>query len=167
MKKILTIALIAFTLSAFSSNPIKLGHINSAELMRLMPELEQAELELQAHGRQMEEVLRTMFTEYENLLTDFQANQQQWTELIRNTRMRAIQDLQSRIEDFQQTSQRDFDQMRERLFTPIIEKARQAIEEVAREHKYSYIFDTSGGTLLFANDSDNILELVKRKMNLR
>jgi outer membrane protein len=167
MKNFLTTILAALTLSAFSSNPIKLGHINSAELMRMMPELEQAEQRLQAENRDLESQLRTMITEYENLVTDFQSNQQQWSELIRNTRVRAIQDLEQRIQEFRQDSERSFDELRDRLFAPIIEKARQAIEDVAKEHKYSYIFDTSGGTLLFANDSDNVLELVRAKLNLR
>ena len=165
MKKFLTIALIAFSFSAFSQ--IKLGHVNSAELMRLMPELAAAEQELQTHSRELENVLRTMITEYENLVADFQANQQQWSELIQQTRVRAIQDLENRIQEFRQTSERDFEQQRDRLFTPIIEKARKAIEDVAKENKYSYIFDTSGGTLLFANESDDVLELVKKKLNLK
>jgi outer membrane protein len=165
MKKLLTLTFIALAFSAFSQ--IKLGHINSAELMQLMPELEQAQQEVAKQGRDLEADLRTMLTERENMVNDFQANQQQMTELIRNTRIRAIQDLESRIQDFQQSAEREITEIQERSFAPIIEKARQAIEEVAKEHKYSYIFDTSGGTLLFANDSDNVMELVKKKLNLK
>ena len=165
MKKFLTIALTAFAFSAVSQ--VKLGHINTAELMRLMPELERAEEQMQAFGREVESQSRTMITEYENLLQDFNVNAQQWTDLIRETRTRAIRDLGARIEDFRQSSEREFEQMRERLLTPIIERAREAIEAVARENNFSYIFDTSGGTLLFAIESENILEQVKRKMNLR
>jgi len=164
MKKFLTIALVAFTFSAFSQ--IKLGHINSAELMRLMPELELAEQQLQLTNRDLESQLRTMIAEYQNLMSDFEANQQQMSELIRNTRIRAIQDLQGRIQEFQQDSERSLEELQATLFTPIIEKARQAIEEVAKENKFSYVFDTSGGTLLYATDSENILELVKKKLNL-
>jgi outer membrane protein len=164
MKKILTLIFTALAFTAFSQ--IKLGHINSAELMRLMPELAEAEQQLQAYNRDLEAQSRTMMTELENMYNEFQANQQQWSELIRSTRVRAIQDLESRIQDFRQNAERDFEQERDKLFTPIIEKAREASEAVAKEQTYSYIFDTSGGTLLFANDSDNVLELVKKKMNL-
>ncbi|MCL2027563.1 MAG: OmpH family outer membrane protein [Bacteroidales bacterium] len=167
MKKILTLIFAALTFTVAASSQIKLGHINSAELMRLMPELEEAELELQAHNRELEEMSRTMITEYENLVNEFQANQQQWSELIRNTRVRAIQDLETRIQEFRQSSERTFEQKREDLFSPIIEKARAAIEEVAKEHKYTYIFDTSGGTLLYSAESDNVMELVKKKMDLK
>jgi outer membrane protein len=165
MKKILTIIFAAFTMTAFSQ--VKLGHINSAELMRLMPELTEAEQQLQAYNRELEDVSRTMITELENMYNEYQANQQQWSELIRSTRVRAIQDLESRIQEFRQDSERSFEQRRDALFSPIIEKAKEAIEAVAKENRYSYIFDTSGGTLLYSAESDNVMELVKKKMNLK
>jgi hypothetical protein len=37
---------------------------------------------------------------------------------------------------------------------------------VAKEGKFGYIFDTSGGTLLYQQDSDDIMESVKKKLNL-
>ena len=165
MKKILTIIFAALALSAFSTTP-KFGHINSTELMGMMPELEAATQRLQLENRELESQLRTMIAERENLVSDFQANAEQWSELIRNTRIRAIQDLEQRINEFHQDSERSFELLRESLFAPIIEKIRQAIEEVAKENNYSYIFDTAQGTLLFAADSESVLELVKRKLNL-
>jgi outer membrane protein len=165
MKKLLTLTFIALAFSAFSQ--IKLGHINSAELMQQMPEVEQAQQQLQTESRELEAVLRTMSTDYENLINEFQANQQQMTELIRNTRIRAIQDLESRIQDFRQDADRRMSEMQSNLFTPIIEKAHNAIKDVAKENKYSYIFDTSGGTLLYAIESDDVMELVKKKLNLK
>jgi len=168
MKKILTTTalILALAFTAFSQQTIKLGHINSAELMRAMPELEEAEQRLQQEVREAEAAYRTMMTELQNLAQEFQANQAQWSELIRTTRIRAIQDLEQRIQDFEQQSQRELQFLQESLMAPIIERARRAIEDVARDNGFTYIFDTSGGMLLFAADSDDILPLVKRQMNL-
>lgn len=165
MKKTLTIIFAALTFSAFSAQ-LKLGHINSAELMSLMPELQQANERLQQEVREAEAAYSTMITEFQNLAQEFEANSQQWSDLIRSTRMRAIQDLQQRIQEFEQQSQRELQFLQETLMTPIIERARTAIEAVARENGFTYIFDTSGGMLLFAADSDDILPLVKRRLNL-
>ena len=38
--------------------------------------------------------------------------------------------------------------------------------EVAEEGKYTYIFDKSMGTLLYAEDSENIISKVKKKLGL-
>ena len=169
MKKTLTIItlLLALSFSAFSSQPVKLGHVNSQELLRLMPELDSAEQTLQRHIREFQAEAMAMQTELENQYNEFQANQNQWSELIQRTRFRAIQDLEQRIQEYQQTAQRELEELRTRLFEPIIEKAHEAIAQVAREHRYTYVFDTAQGVLLFSNDSDDILELVKRKLDVK
>jgi outer membrane protein len=55
---------------------------------------------------------------------------------------------------------------REEKYAPILEKADIAIKEVAAEGKYTYIFDASTGSLLFADESENILSKVKAKLGL-
>jgi outer membrane protein len=165
MKKILTTILIALTFSAFSQ--IKLGHINSSDLMRLMPELEEAQQKLQAYGRELQAESQTMRTALENMYNEFQANQNQWSELIQKTKMRAIQDLDARIQDYMQNAENDYKEQEAKFLNPIIEKAREAIAEVAKENKYTYIFDISVGALLYYSDSEDILDLVKKKMNLK
>ncbi|MDR0437552.1 MAG: OmpH family outer membrane protein [Bacteroidales bacterium] len=167
MKKFLTIIFAALTFSAFSSSPLKLGHINSEDLMKQMPEVEAANLALQAEIRDLESQSRSMMTEYENLINEFRANENQWSDLIKQSRIRAIQDLEARIQDFQRSAESVLEEQRTNLFNPIIEKARGAIAEVAKEHKYTYIFDTMVGALLYYGDSEDILELVKKKLNLK
>ena len=165
MKKILTIALIAFSFSAFAQ--IKLGHINSTDLLRLMPELDTAEQRLQNYIRDFQAEARSIQTELENKYNEFQANQNQWSELIKQTRFKAIQDLEARLQDYSQSAERILEEQRAQLFNPIIEKAREAIAEVAKEHKYTYIFDSSVGVLLYFGESDDIINLVKKKLNLK
>ena len=52
------------------------------------------------------------------------------------------------------------------LLEPILQKARKAIEDVASEGNYTYIFDKSVGSILYAKESENILEKVKKKLKL-
>ena len=169
MKKILTIItlLLALSFSALATQPVKLGHINSTDLMRLMPELDSAEQQLQAFSRDYESEMRAMQTEYQNRVSEFEANQSQYSDLIRQARVRAIQDLGSRMEEYRQNAQEQFEAEQTKLMTPIIEKAREAISAVAKEHKYTYIFDSSVGALLYFGDSEDILELVKKKLDLK
>ena len=166
MKKTLTLILAALTFSAFSQT-LKLGHINTEEIIRAMPELTAAQTDLENHARELDETLRTMGTELENRYAAFQANQANMSELIQQTRFRELQDLQARIEDFQQNARRSMEQRQQALFTPIFDRVRVAIEEVAKENNYAYVFETSGGTLLYARESDDISELVRRKLNIR
>jgi outer membrane protein len=53
------------------------------------------------------------------------------------------------------------------LYSPIIKKAEDAINAIAKEKGYSYIFDTSVGAVLFAQESDDVMSLVKAKLSLK
>jgi outer membrane protein len=56
---------------------------------------------------------------------------------------------------------------KEELYSPIIKKAEDAINAIAKEKGYSYIFDTSVGAVLFAQESDDVMALVKAKLSLK
>ena len=49
---------------------------------------------------------------------------------------------------------------------PIIVKARKAIEDVFEEGGYTYVFDKTAGSILFAKENENIMPLVKKKLGL-
>ena len=78
-----------------------------------------------------------------------------------------INDLEQRIQDFQDSAQQSLQKKKEEIYTPIIKKAEDAIKGIAKEKGYSYIFDTSVGVVLFAQESDDILPQVKTKLGLK
>ena len=52
------------------------------------------------------------------------------------------------------------------IMEPIITKARKAIEDVFNEEGYTYIFDKSSGSILFAKETEDIMPLVKKKLGI-
>jgi len=57
--------------------------------------------------------------------------------------------------------------MEQRLLSPIIQAARQAIEEVATELGYTYVFDSATGAILHFPPGDNLLEPVKARLGIQ
>ena len=51
------------------------------------------------------------------------------------------------------------------LSKPIYDKAKKGIEAVAKEGAYKYVLDTSSGVVLYSEPSDDILLLVKKKLD--
>ena len=88
-------------------------------------------------------------------------------EPIHDAKMKEISDLEQRIQDFQESAQTSMQKKKEELYAPIIKKAEDAISAIAKEKSYSYIFDTSVGAFLYAQDSDNVMSLVKTKLGLK
>jgi outer membrane protein len=165
MKKlIIAVIAIAFTFPALAQQ--KFGHIDSGALLELMPEKKKAETELEAFAKEFQTALEDMAKEYEGKVQTFQAEEKGMVATVRNTKMREIADLERRIQEFQQQAQEEIANKEQEVLTPIIDKARKAIDEVAKAKGYTYVFDSSLGVLLYADDTEDILADVKAKLGL-
>lgn len=158
-------------LGTFSQLPaqstLKFGHVNSTQLLSLMPETKNADSTLQKFGASLESQLKTMTGEYQNKISEFKSKEASMAEPIRDAKLKEISDLEERIQSFQESAQSSMQKKKEELYTPILKKAEEAINAVAKENKYSYIFDTGAGSLLYAQESDDVLSLVKTKLGLK
>ena len=165
MKKIILITFLSIV--AFNSNAQnKFGHLDSQELLLLMPERKAAENSIADFAKTLEAQLSAMSAEYQQGLQEYQENEANYNDLVKKDKEAEILGLQQRIQTFQQDAQQSLAAKEQELLEPILSKARKAIEEVAKEGKYTYIFDKTGGTILYANESEDVLPLVKKKLGL-
>jgi len=144
----------------------KLGHINSAELLGLMPERKVAAAKMDSITKDVQKSLQDMMTEYRTKQEKFSAESAALSSLVKKDREDELNSLGQRIQKFQEDAQQSLQDEEAKLIEPIVTKAKKAIEQVAKENGYTYIFDTSAGALLFWEESDNVLALVKKKLNL-
>ena len=165
MKKITFLALLSIlALSAIAQN--KFGYIDSQELLMLMPERKTAEANVQNFAKSLEAQLGSMTAEYQQSVQEYQANEATYTDLVKQDKVAEITGLEQRIQNFQQNAQQSLQTKEQELLEPILAKARKAIEDVANEGDYTYIFDKSIGSILYAKDSENVLNLVRKKLGL-
>jgi outer membrane protein len=167
MMKLVPLSL-GIIMMAFCANAqtLKLGHVNSAEILALMPEAKVADGELQKFGASLESQLKTMGAEYQAKLQDYQSKQELMADAIKQTKEKEIGDLENRIREFQQTAQESVQNKKQELYAPILKKAEEAIKATAKENNYTYILDSSGGVILYSESSTDIGPLVKKKMGL-
>ena len=157
--------MLCFTISASAQ---KLGHINSADLLQVMPEIKAADSTLQTYQKQLEDQNQTMLTEYQTKVAEYQKNEVTMPDAVKEVKQQELQDLQQRIQQFQQTAQDKFQSKKEELYSPILKKAEDAIHAVAKENNYSYVFDTSAGAVVyFPPDADDLMALVKKKLGIK
>lgn len=168
MIKFLKLSIVLILLySGTSQAQIKLGHINSNQLLTFMPETKNADSSLQKFGSSLENQLKTMSAEYDSKVSDFKSKESSMAEPIREAKLKEITDLEGRIQDFQQSAQTSIQKKKEELYSPIIKKAEDAIHAIGKEKGYTYLFDSSGGMLLWSQDSEDIMPLVKAKLGLK
>ena len=164
MKKLTLI--IIFVFFAFGTFAQKFGHINSQELLSLMPERTTAETSLQNYAKGLESQLTSMQTEYQSMVENYQNNEESYDDLTKQDKIAEIQSLQERLTTFQQSAQSSLQQKEQKLLQPILEKAQNAIDAVADKGKYTYILDSSSGFILYSKDSEDILEKVKLELKI-
>lgn len=167
IKALLLAVIVTTSFSAFAQKSVKIGHINSNELLAAMPERDGVQKEIEDYAAQLTTTMDAMRKEYETKVVDFQSKQDVMTDIIRDNKIKEITDLEKRITEFQKTAQADLQKKEEKLLQPIIDKAKQAIDDVAKENNYTYILDSSLGVVLYSVDSDDILPLVKKKLGIQ
>lgn len=163
----MVIALSAVMSAGYSQVNAKLGYIDSNELLELMPGKDSIQTALQDYQKTLETQLQTMYAEYQTKVQDYQTNSRTMSDIIRQTKEKELADLETRIQTFQQQADTDLQNKQVELLQPLLDKAKNAINTVAKENGYTYIFDVGTGAFLFYDKGDNILPLVKAKLGLK
>ena len=166
LKMTLMIAVLTISTAMFAQKSQKTGYINSNDLMSAMPERNDVQKELEEYANQLKVTMDAMRKEYETKVADFQSKQDVMTDVIKETKIKEITDLEKRIGEFQQTAEADLQKKEQELLQPIIDKAKKAINDVAAENGYTEITDTSLGVVLYFDEKYDILSLVKKKLGI-
>jgi len=145
----------------------KFGYINSAELLKIMPEAKKADASLNAYVKGLENQFGSLQKDYQQQITEYQAQEKTMVDAVRQTKIKAITDLEQKMQQSQVSAQQQIAQKRESLFKPILDKAETAIKTVGKENNYDYIFDTSSGSFIYAHEGHNVMPLVKAKLNIK
>lgn len=160
-------ALILISFSA-GAQSLKIGYIDSNEVMNIMPERDSIEVALMKFQQQLEKELKAMATEYQAKVTSYQNDMATMSNLVKQSKEKEITDLQNRIQEFQQNADQEFNDKRIELLNPLINKVKKAIDEVGKENNYTYILDSATGVILHIGpNAENVLTLVKAKLKLK
>ena len=165
--KLIVITIFLFSGTTVNAQTYKFGHINSQELLSLMPERDSAEAKIQQYAKELEGELELMNVEYNNKLNDYVEKRDNLTPLVKQTKEQELNEIQKRIQDFTTNAEQELQQQNAQMIQPIILKAEKAIKDVAKENGFTYIFDLSRGSVIyFSEQSEDILPLVKKKLGL-
>jgi len=165
MKKVLLTLLVCVGI-ILSAQAQKFGYLNPSELLAMMPENIEMQEELQTYAKGLESQLSAMQAEYEKKVVEYQQNETSYTDVIKEDKIREIESIQQRVVEFQKNARQSLSEKEAELFTPIRDKAMIAIDNVAKEGNYTFIFDSGSGSFLYAAESENVLSLVKSKLGL-
>jgi outer membrane protein len=150
---------------SFTNAQSKIAHINTQDLITAMPEMKEAQKQLETLSKTYQKDIQSSITEFQTLLKQYEAEAATKSEDENAKRGQEIQEKQQRIQQFQADAQKDLQKKELDLIQPITEKAKAAILKVGRAQGYDYVLDASQGVTILA-DGKNLLDDVKKSLGI-
>lgn len=170
MKRLLKVALVAVCI-VFAGNiakaQTKIGFIALDQVVDQMPETKAAITNITAYNKQFIDQLTTMNTELQSKGQAYQAQRATMTDAIRTAKEAELTDMNKRFQDYQNQAQQQVEAKRNELGKPIIEKVRAAVNQVAKEKGYTYVFNSSQTDMIVSPPGDDLMAEVKAKLGLK
>ena len=166
MKKLFILLGVILGVSTVSAQ--KFARVNLQEVVVAMPEFEQAQKNLEAFGKDLQEQMEQIQVEFNNKLSDFQKNQATMAASVKQMRQQELEQLQQRFSEFQQIAQQDFQKKEAELLEPVQKKANDAVNKVAKAAGYIAVFNTAVPSLAYFDEAQltDIAALVKKELGI-
>lgn len=168
MSKILKIGTLILALVAMVTavQAQKFGYVNSAAILAEMPEVKQADANLEALQKQLQKKGQNMVTA---LQKDYTAAQEKIAKGLLSPKQqedegKKLETRQKEIAKFEQDMVKQIQDKRNELLQPIYDKVNAAIADVAKENGFQFIFDQ--GVLLYYEASQDVSAMVKAKLGM-
>jgi outer membrane protein len=167
MKKFFTVTLFALGLVVAGevNAQSKIGYISSQELVSVMPETKKADSTLQ----DLRNVLIQSATEKQNAfyaaVEKYNKDSATYSPAVKTVKRNDLTKMGQELSGEEERIQQQLQQRQQELLGPINKKAYEAVQAVAKEGGYGYVFEKEA--LLVAPPADDILPLVAKKLNIK
>jgi outer membrane protein len=146
----------------------KYAYVDSEYIMNNIPEYKDAQLELDDYAMEYKEKVQEAYDKIEELQAQFRAESVLMPEEVKEKKLQEINDKIQEAKDLQKSyfgPKGELFVLREDLIRPIQEKIYNAIQELAEEKNYSFVFDKAGSiSILYVQArydiSDDVLDKV-------
>ena len=142
----------------------KIAHINTDLLLSLMPETKALNVELEKLSKTYETELKAEQEKLTAKLKKYETEVNSQTDEVNQQRGAEVQQDQQNLYQASQVAREEIGKKRDEQLKPILDKAKKAIEDIAKEQGYLYVLDAS--SLIVANDTD-LMPAVKTKLGIK
>ncbi|MBQ9204688.1 MAG: OmpH family outer membrane protein [Prevotella sp.] len=164
MKKLFIMMLMLAPMAAFAQ---KFGHVNSQEIIQIMPEFAKARTEIETLTKQYEADLKSMQEELQKKGEAFEKEEATLPENIKQRRQQELQDMYQKIQQSYQDNQQALAKEQSERMQAITSKVLDAIKKVGDEGNYVYIMDMGSGIPYISTTlSTDVTADVKKKLGL-
>jgi outer membrane protein len=142
----------------------KFGHVNLQEFVASMPEYKTAEENMEKFQESLRAELMEMQQEIMDKEKRLARDAADLTELVRQKKAREIEEMREKFQEFIQEAQQLVQNEEMKELSPIYDLIEKAVAEVAKEHSYTYIFDSSKGKSVLHTTGEDVSPLLKKQL---
>lgn len=171
MRKLILLLVAAVCVSTVASaQTVKLGRVNSAQIIELMPEADTVKMKIEARQKELMDQLSQMQNELQRKATAYEQEAPNLTGIIAEQRRKDVIDLQTKLENFSREAQNDLVQYQNLVSAPLFTKVQDAIDKVSKLNLISFVIDESAQPVFVYMDKaafKDLTPLVKAELKIK
>lgn len=162
MKKLSLVVIGLVLVAGLATNAIaeqRIGFVNSDQILAGYKDAQEAQSKLDVEAKKLQDEYQGMIVQLDSLRQSYEQQKMLMSESRRKEKEDEIIKLQQDIQVFQQQKlgpQGEIYKKQNEIIGPVLEKVKLAIQEVAQEKKYDFVFDTVAGNILYAEPVHDI-----------
>ena len=166
-KKITLILMVALLPVFAAAQTVKLGYINSQEVMMMMPEVNDVEKQLAEFNEKNMKYLQDMEKEIQDKYAKYEQEKDNMTEAIRKVQEEELMGLQQRFQTTYQALQQEAQKKQAELLKPLQDKLMAAIESVSKKQGLTMVYDMMSGAIVYKSETAiDITPAVKKELGI-
>lgn len=122
----------------------KIGFVNSTKIFQELPEAQDVQKKIDAFGKPLQDSLETMQLQLQSRYEEYQKKEALMTEAAKRTAQQELIEMEREFNQFRLEkfgSDGELAKHSDKLITPIKNKIIKAIETVAKQENYTFVFD--------------------------
>ena len=167
MKNLMIAVALFMGATTFTNAQSKTAHVDTQALVESMPEMKAAQSQLEKLQKTYDTAIKDMAKEFEAKVRQYGAEEKELIGTGENEkRVEEVQGMERNISAYRQQALQDLQKKEVDIYQPILEKARAAIQKVARAKGYQYVLDSATGNGVILADGFDLLMDVKKELGI-
>ena len=146
----------------------KFAHMNSQDVITVMPEFTKAQADLEALSKQYTEEMQRSEQEFNRKYQELIQQQDSLPKNILERRQKEVQDMAQRQQQFQQEAYQAMEKAQQEAMVPIYNKLNEAVQAVGKAEGVVYIFDVARTPVAYiGTESIDVTAKVKAQLGIK
>ena len=164
----LTATFLFISISTYSQENLKIGHVNIPELVQQLPETDSIQQVLKKESDDMEKMFNEMLEEHDSNVRKFESEKNSYSEFVRNSKEQDLMEMAGKIQQYQQNANQQLQRRNMELLQPLYDKINNAIEKVSQKNNFTYVLDIGNGSVAYHSPSSkNLNPMVLMELGIK